>query len=38
MRVLGPELAAQESKRVIGDVELAERAERLSAQYFEGRA
>lgn len=31
-------LAAQESKRVLGDAELAERAERLSAQYFDGRA
>ncbi|MEV7239810.1 MULTISPECIES: M48 metallopeptidase family protein [unclassified Streptomyces] len=31
-------LAAQESRRVLGDTELTERAERLSAQYFEGRA
>jgi hypothetical protein len=31
-------LAAQESKRVLGDAELAERAERLSNQYFDGRA
>ncbi|MEW2509577.1 M48 family metallopeptidase [Streptomyces sp. NPDC046870] len=31
-------LAAQESKRVLGDAALAERAERLSAQYFDGRA
>ncbi|MEU2224502.1 M48 family metallopeptidase [Streptomyces sp. NPDC018347] len=31
-------LAAQESKRVLGDTELTERAERLSAQYFDGRA
>ncbi|MGC5410050.1 M48 family metallopeptidase, partial [Streptomyces sp. DT225] len=31
-------LAAQESRRVLGDTELAERAERLSAQYFAGRA
>ncbi|MER7881288.1 M48 family metallopeptidase [Streptomyces fimicarius] len=31
-------LAAQESKRVLGDTELEERAVRLSAQYFDGRA
>lgn len=31
-------LAAQESRRIPGDSELAERAERLSAQYFGGRA
>ncbi|MGW5650833.1 M48 metallopeptidase family protein [Streptomyces humi] len=31
-------LAAQESRRVLGDAELAERAQRLSAQYFGGRA
>ncbi|MER7695151.1 MULTISPECIES: M48 family metallopeptidase [unclassified Streptomyces] len=31
-------LAAQEKKRVPGDTELAERAARLSDQYFEGRA
>ncbi|MFJ4499063.1 M48 family metallopeptidase [Streptomyces sp. NPDC088864] len=31
-------LAAQESRRIPGDTELAERAERLSAQYFGGRA
>ncbi|MEU1278442.1 M48 family metallopeptidase [Streptomyces sp. NPDC005805] len=36
--VMLDKLAAQESKRVLGDEELAERAERLSAQYFEGRA
>ncbi|MBG7700168.1 M48 family metallopeptidase [Streptomyces sp. MC1] len=36
--VMLDKLAAQESKRVLGDAELAERAERLSAQYFEGRA
>ncbi len=36
--VMLDKLAAQESKRVLGDTELSERAERLSAQYFEGRA
>ena len=36
--VMLDKLAAQESKRVLGDTELAERAARLSAQYFEGRA
>ncbi|MFJ8765438.1 M48 metallopeptidase family protein [Streptomyces clavifer] len=36
--VMLDKLAAQESKRVIGDSGLAERAERLSAQYIEGRA
>ncbi|MEN3583162.1 M48 family metallopeptidase [Streptomyces sp. ZYX-F-203] len=36
--VMLDKLAAQESRRVIGDAELAERAERLSAQYFGGRA
>ena len=36
--VMLDKLAAQESKRVLGDAELAERAERLSAQYFDGRA
>ncbi|POX62294.1 metal-dependent hydrolase [Streptomyces sp. Ru62] len=35
--VMLDKLAAQESKRVLGDAELAERAERLSAQYFDGR-
>ncbi|MFJ8945451.1 M48 family metallopeptidase [Streptomyces sp. NPDC102395] len=36
--VMLDKLAAQESRRVPGDAELAERAERLSAQYFAGRA
>jgi len=38
--VMLDKLAAQESKtkRVPGDTELAERAEQLSAQYFDGRA
>jgi predicted metal-dependent hydrolase len=36
--VMLDKLAAQESKRVLGDAELAERAERLSGQYFDGRA
>lgn len=36
--VMLDKLAAQESKRMLGDSELTERAERLSAQYFEGRA
>ncbi|MFF5724041.1 M48 family metallopeptidase [[Kitasatospora] papulosa] len=36
--VMLDKLAAQESKRVIGDSELSDRAERLSAQYLEGRA
>lgn len=36
--VMLDKLAAQESKRILGDEELTERAERLSAQYFEGRA
>lgn len=31
-------LAAQESKRLLGDRELAERAKQLSAEYFGGRA
>ncbi|MEV1090434.1 M48 metallopeptidase family protein [Streptomyces microflavus] len=35
--VMLDKLAAQESKRVLGDAELTERAERLSAQYFDGR-
>lgn len=36
--VMLDKLAAQESKRLLGDAELAERAERLSEQYFQGRA
>ncbi|ARP72213.1 DUF45 domain-containing protein [Streptomyces pluripotens] len=36
--VMLDKLAAQESKRLLGDAELVDRAERLSAQYFEGRA
>ncbi|MYR96773.1 MULTISPECIES: M48 metallopeptidase family protein [unclassified Streptomyces] len=36
--VMLDKLAAQESKRVLGDSELTERAERLSAQFFDGRA
>ncbi|MFF7901094.1 M48 family metallopeptidase [Streptomyces sp. NPDC088817] len=36
--VMLDKLAAQESRRALGDTELAERAERLSAQYFGGRA
>ncbi|MGW2045473.1 M48 metallopeptidase family protein [Streptomyces sp. NPDC001858] len=36
--VMLDKLAAQESRRVPGDAELAERAERLSAQCFGGRA
>ncbi|MFF9087049.1 M48 family metallopeptidase [Streptomyces sp. NPDC014991] len=36
--VMLDKLAAQESRRVLGDAELGERAERLSAQYFAGRA
>ncbi|MEU6007434.1 M48 family metallopeptidase [Streptomyces sp. NPDC047453] len=36
--VMLDKLAAQESRRALGDTELAERAERLSAQYFDGRA
>ncbi|WP_346346747.1 M48 family metallopeptidase [Streptomyces sp. SID161] len=35
--VMLAKLAAQESRRVLGDAELAGRAERLSAQYFDGR-
>ena len=39
MSVMLDKLAAQESRRrVPGDAELAEHAERLSAQYFDGRA
>ncbi|POX39960.1 metal-dependent hydrolase [Streptomyces sp. Ru73] len=36
--VMLDKLAAQESKRILGDDELAERAERLSGQYLGGRA
>ncbi|MEU3071900.1 M48 metallopeptidase family protein [Streptomyces laurentii] len=36
--VMLDKLAAQESKSVLGDRELTERAERLSGQYFGGRA
>ncbi|WP_445526411.1 M48 metallopeptidase family protein [Streptomyces cyslabdanicus] len=36
--VMLDKLAAQESRRTLGDTELAERAERLSAQFFDGRA
>ncbi|MDT0434578.1 MULTISPECIES: M48 family metallopeptidase [Streptomyces] len=36
--VMLDKLAAQESRRVLGDDELAERAGRLSEQYFQGRA
>ncbi|WP_299528559.1 M48 family metallopeptidase [uncultured Streptomyces sp.] len=36
--VMLDKLAAQESKRVLGDSELTERADRLSVQYFDGRA
>lgn len=36
--VMLDKLAAQESKRTLGDAELTERAERLSEQYFTGRA
>jgi predicted metal-dependent hydrolase len=36
--VMLDKLAAQESRRLLGDTELAERARRLSAQYFGGRA
>ncbi|WP_332760315.1 M48 metallopeptidase family protein [Streptomyces sp. MT206] len=36
--VMLDKLAAQESKRNLGDTELTERAERLSEQYFSGRA
>lgn len=38
MNVMLDKLAAQESKRMPGDSELAERAHRLSAQYLDGRA
>lgn len=36
--VMLDKLAAQESKRTLGDAELTERAERLSEQFFSGRA
>ncbi|MFF9783489.1 DUF45 domain-containing protein [Streptomyces sp. SID8375] len=36
--VMLDKLAAQESKRILGDGELAERARRLSGQYLDGRA
>ncbi|MFF1561310.1 M48 family metallopeptidase [Streptomyces sp. NPDC058279] len=36
--VMLDKLAAQESKRTLGDTELTERAERLSEQYFDSRA
>ncbi|MFJ3976661.1 M48 family metallopeptidase [Streptomyces sp. NPDC090021] len=36
--VMLDKLAAQENKRTLGDAELTERAERLSEQYFDGRA
>jgi predicted metal-dependent hydrolase len=36
--VMLDKLAAQESKRMLGDTELAARAERLSEQYLGGRA
>ena len=36
--VMLDKLAAQESKRTLGDAELTERAERLSEQYFDARA
>ncbi|MDQ0789068.1 M48 family metallopeptidase [Streptomyces sp. B3I8] len=36
--VMLEKLAAQENRRRLGDAELTERAARLSAQYFEGRA
>ncbi|MGV9254064.1 M48 metallopeptidase family protein [Streptomyces sp. NPDC003697] len=36
--VMLDKLAAQESRRTLGDAGLTERAERLSAQYFDGRA
>ncbi|MER7404421.1 M48 family metallopeptidase [Streptomyces sp. NPDC000070] len=38
VNVMLGKLAAQESKRVFGDAELAERARRLSDQYFDGQA
>ncbi|MEU1016925.1 M48 family metallopeptidase [Streptomyces sp. NPDC005900] len=38
VNVMLDKLAAQESKRLIGDAELIERAGQLSEQYFDGRA
>lgn len=38
VRVMLEKLAAQENKRMLGDTELAARAERLSQQYLDGRA
>ncbi len=38
VNVMLDKLAAQENKRVLGDAELAGRAEQLSAHYFGGRA
>jgi predicted metal-dependent hydrolase len=38
VRVMLDKLAAQESKRLLGDDELAERAAQLSEQYLKGRA
>lgn len=38
VNVMLDKLAAQESKRLLGDAELSERAEQLSEQYFDGRA
>ena len=38
VRVMLDKLAAQESRRTLGDAELAERARRLSEQYLGGRA
>ncbi|MFC4331214.1 M48 family metallopeptidase [Streptomyces andamanensis] len=38
VNVMLDKLAAQESRRSLGDTELAERAGRLSAQYYDGRA
>ncbi|MFG3380919.1 M48 family metallopeptidase [Streptomyces sp. NPDC047999] len=36
--VMLKKLEAQESRRALGDTDLAERAERLSRQYYQGRA
>jgi predicted metal-dependent hydrolase len=38
VNVMLDKLAAQESKRLLGDAELCERARQLSDQYFDGRA
>jgi predicted metal-dependent hydrolase len=38
VRVMLEKLAAQESRRALGDTELAQRAARLSEQYLRGRA